>query len=1424
MSQLLQTPPPGARLAHCAGDLVEFTLRLPSPRAGRALLRTNLGRGEARLAEIIAHTERQKPFHASDWHDIPMIDEGEGRFRLRMPLLDVGWFAAKTCFIPRGSQAPEWPEGENCRLKVSPASGARANSIYTAFVRQFRPTERAGEENEEDIRQAERRLDACGYHAIPPSGTFRDLIRRLDHIVGTLGCRILQLLPIHPTPTSYARMGRFGSPFAALDFMAVDPALAEFDRRTTPLDQFRELADAVHARGAGLFLDIPANHTGWASTLQTHHPEWFQRTHDGHFTSPGAWGTVWEDLVALDYREPALRTYMAEVFLFWCRQGADGFRCDAGYMIPAATWTYIVARVRREYPDTLFLLEGLGGKVEVTEQLLTESNLDWAYSELFQVGPAREVERYSRDLLPLSTHAGPLVHFAETHDNHRLAASGPRHARLRTALTALLSQRGAFGITNGLEWLATEKLDVHGAPSLNWDASPNLVSWIARLNALLALHPAFAEARPPQWLPHQGTDNTLAFLRQGSDKSRLLVAANLDCHRSGWVAWPAEVFNSASVLDLLTGRKKQPHPLSPNRLRMELTPGEICCLGDDPTFLPRLREAETSRSSEPTDLHRRRSNLLALRLRRHLTGAHALSGDEAPDPLGASMTLDPRAFAASLMPHGGPAPLTSWTWETDRRRVVLLPRGNLLLVRAPHPFRASLECDHRTVASERSLSFADGSQGTLLLPAEGRLPKAASRAIELRLSLVVYTPENVVRTPGRLLLLPDGRDPRVRLRVGGARLRTAPYAALLTNGMGAMARVRGAWGTIQSQYDALLAANLNPRQPDNRRIFFTRCRAWLRYRGYSHALDANCTEWFEADPGGTRATWHFNVPAGMGRHVRLEFSLRMTRGRNRVTLNVTRLSAADAPDALADHEAVGIVLRPDIEARNFHEKTSAQTAPANAFHQAMQNGPSGFDFAPTRDEQYRIAVDVGAYHPDPLWLTQVPHPEEAGRGLGASSDLFSPGWFRIDLQAGQRSHLVAEALTDPPASVTEAVTVNPSTPRLPLPDVLTRALDAFVVKRDDLLTVIAGYPWFLDWGRDTLIVLRGMIAAGRAEETLEILREFGRLEQQGTLPNMIRGDDASNRDTSDAPLWFAVATFDAIRSLGLDTVLEADCGGRPLARVLISIARHYRDGTPNGIHTDPESGLIFSPSHFTWMDTNFPAGTPREGYPVEIQSLWIHMLTGLRKYLAMEEFGTIEQHARDSLARLYPQPEGWLADNLQAAPGTRAAEAQPEDALRPNQLLAIALEAIELDAAPAILRACETLLVPGAIRSLADRPVKRPQPIAGPDGLLNDPLHPYWGHYQGDENTRRKPAYHNGTAWVWPFPLYGEALLKIHGASAKPLVRSLLTSIVPLLEEGCVGQAPEILDGDAPHRQRGCDAQAWSLSETLRVWLMCDAL
>jgi predicted glycogen debranching enzyme len=385
-------------------------------------------------------------------------------------------------------------------------------------------------------------------------------------------------------------------------------------------------------------------------------------------------------------------------------------------------------------------------------------------------------------------------------------------------------------------------------------------------------------------------------------------------------------------------------------------------------------------------------------------------------------------------------------------------------------------------------------------------------------------------------------------------------------------------------------------------------------------------------------------------------------------------------------------------------------------------------------------------------------------------------------------------------------------------------VESHVVRRGDISTVIAGYPWFLDWGRDTLIAARGLIAAGKLRETREILLQFAKFEKDGTLPNMIRGDDARNRDTSDAPLWFFTACAELAAAEGDDAFLETALEGRTVRGILTDMAGSIIQGTPNGIRMDPLSGLVFSPSHFTWMDTNHPAGTPREGYPVEIQALWHHALSFLARIGGDGSAGwwrELAEKVRNAIVqRFFLEEEGYLADCLHTLPGRSALQAEPDDALRPNQIFALTLGAVtDPVICRRVLDACLGLLVPGAIRSLADKPTRHPLEIIHQGRRLGDPHKPYRGIYAGDEDTARKPAYHNGTAWTWVFPSFCEAWAAHYGEAGKATARAWLASSTTIINSHCAGHMPEILDGDTPHRQKGCDAQAWGDTELLRVWL-----
>ncbi len=1413
-----QTPETGSFHLQWVADIFTVSLKLDKPFGGRAVFRTNLGRADIRRREIIAATESGDPILARDWHDVPMTEVEPGLFRVHLPLLEVGIFFGKSCFFQEDSDVPGWPEGENLTIKVEPAHTACANTVYSAFVRQFGAT-LSGNSVAGVVADSVEVLDQSGYTVIPPSGTFRDLIGRLDTIMRVERFRILQLLPIHPVPTTYARMGRYGSPFAALDFFAVDPALAEFDRQATPLDQFLELISAVHSRGGYLYMDLPANHTGWAATMQNHHREWYHRDRkSGQYISPGAWGVVWADLIELDYNDAQLCSYMAEVFLFWCRQGVDGFRCDAGYMIPVCTWRFIIARVREEYPDTVFLLEGLGGKVETTEELLSDAHMNWAYSELFQTMDRGAMEWYLPRSIELSERCGPLVHFAETHDNERLAAGGEIFARNRTMLAALLSHQGAFGIANGVEWFATEKIDVHEVSSLNWGADSNQVALLARLNRILATHPAFgANARLRMVSCNSGPFFAVWRSISGNGNG-VLVLINLDCTDAHKLHWQGGYLNKAHVWELISAKEIHLH----NRPEIQLEPGAALCLSANKSDLD-LIESQENNMPEPLEVIRRRRNAMAMRVTVALRGrleqvdTSQLNFYEDPDELGHKMVNTPEEFC---VPRCGGMPRQScWRWPHDRRRSVMVPDGDHLFVRAPWPFDATLRSADKTHSAVRAVPLATGEWGAFIPVHAYAAHLDGTHAEKRELATTVYTPESIESSRTAILILPAASRIKLLHSVSGRVVRADnSIYAVLSNGAGAMAQVRADWGTLLSQYDGLLITNNAQHVPVDKTVFWSRCRAWLRYRGYSQTINADCLKNFRSDPSGSFVEWSFEVPCGMGKIAEIIFRLEIVRGVNRVQLMISR--GADGECGLNADDEISIVLRPDIEFRSFHAQTKAFTGAEKEWPAVTESFATGFNFRPANGETFTIECAGSRFTREDEWTYNVFHAQEAERGLEPCGDLFSPGWFEIELLAGKSALVIARRHDHWNKTSIEAgfSAHSGSLSDFKVTEALQRALELFIVRRDAHLTIIAGYPWFLDWGRDTLIVLRGVIAAGRTREALAILREFGRFEEQGTLPNMIRGNDDNNRDTSDAQLWFCVAAGDLIELLGAERVLNADCSGRTLAQVIESIVTHLCDGTPNGIRMDFSSNLIFSPSHYTWMDTNYPAATPREGYPVEIQALWIAALRLAAKHID-KRWKEVAEKARLSLKRYFGHPSGWLVDCLRAESGVPASEAVKEDTLRCNQLLAVTLGVLddhELEVQ--IIRACEPLLVPGAIRSLDDRRVDCEMGVYHDGELLNDAHHPYQGHYLGDEDTHRKPAYHNGTAWSWPFPLYAEALFRCYGDEARERALSLLGSSVEYLNSGCLGHLPEIVDGDAPHTARGCGAQAWGISELLRVW------
>ncbi|MGO8679917.1 MAG: amylo-alpha-1,6-glucosidase [Limisphaerales bacterium] len=1467
----IMEPATGERLVRFVGDRIRFTLHDGSGRNGwRALLRTNLGRAAALRREIIA-AHAGGPVHAGEsWRDVPMQQNGDA-WQIELPLAEAGFFKAKAYLLdPKGWQ--HWPDGQDVGISVHPNFARTANTIYCAFTRLFGATKNLSFPRGKKLEVQLQQLDEKNFTVIPPSGRLRNLARQLPHIVQMLGCRIIHLLPIHPTPATFARFGRFGSPYAALDLTAIDPALVEFDKRTTGVDQFCEFTHAAHSLGARVFLDIVINHTGWGAALQENHPEFFLRNPDGTFASPGAWGTIWEDLVELKQDDVALWDKIADALLIWCRRGVDGFRCDAGYKIPVPAWQYIIARVQDEFPETIFLLEGLGGSWEATENLLTDGGMQWAYSELFQNYSGRQIADYLDYANRQSSRVGTYVHYSETHDNDRLAARGRAWSLLRNRLCALTSPRGGFGFTGGVEWLATERINVHGCAGLAWDNPDNIVSELAQLNRLLADHPCFFDGAK---LTRLSTSDSpvYALLRESAEgKDSVLVLANTDVEKENLFTLDAKSSAGVSPAKTQAGSPHyfellgQPPPktgVTKDKITFTLAPGACLCLA--PTAAPQGLSGDAYRRA-------RAQAAWALEALGKIVPVETIDGLDWRW-LAGQVGRSPANFLAATSEFAARGPKSSlvellrdaeqqkifprviiWTL-LDRRRVTPVPPGHWLLIQDSAPFRATLQMQNAECGMQnengraihvQSIAVGDGQiacfepqRAAGILPEDqtasaGKMP--AARSVDANLILERYATASP-RVSAAIRFLPA--TPQSAFR--------NPHSddlVLLTNGIGGMARLCVDLGRVNSKYDCVLGANLNSSVPVDRHVFVKRLRAWVNANGFLSPLNVENLASFAAGPP---AVWQFVANAGDGQTVEIELRAEMPEGKNTTVFHFARPTAERACGKQLPVEAdVRLTVRFDIEDRNFHQETkhnggadyhfSTNTHSLSKLRTPNSELPkTGFAFTPAPDRQLRVFANSGEYHPQPEWCENIPHPVEQGRGQTGSGDAYSPGWFELPLPKGASVTLVVTAEMD---TASFGVPSRPSRdgpnrlkPGHPtFEEQLAQAARAFVVRRDQGKTVIAGYPWFLDWGRDSLICARGLLAAGMAAEVKHALLMFARFEENGTMPNTIHGDDASNRDTSDAPLWFGVACEE---TAARDKKTEAefydttvDQSGRTLRDVLRSIAENYARGTPNGIRMDPDSALIWSPGHFTWMDTNHPAGTPREGYPVEIQTLWIRLLRQLEKISGGDDrkkWGGLAERAATSLEKYFwLENRSWPADVLLAKPGVTARDATPDDALRGNYLFAVSLGLVTGERAKRCVEAAQKyLVVPGALRSLAPLPVSVPLPIYGNHGqLLNNPVEPYWPRYDGDEDTRRKPAYHNGTAWTWMFPVFCEALARAWDFSpaAVAAAKAYLGSMEQLMNEGCLGQVPEILDGDAPHAQRGCDAQAWGVTEALRVW------
>ncbi len=459
----------------------------------------------------------------------------------------------------------------------------------------------------------------------------------------------------------------------------------------------------------------------------------------------------------------------------------------------------------------------------------------------------------------------------------------------------------------------------------------------------------------------------------------------------------------------------------------------------------------------------------------------------------------------------------------------------------------------------------------------------------------------------------------------------------------------------------------------------------------------------------------------------------------------------------------------------------------------------------------------------PLWVEGVPLAAEAERGLASTAEHLRAATLTVTLNDPHPAVTVVastrrDAGTDGDRALAERhgheeallrcwraaqPALAPTAPAWIRQLVL--AADAFVVERaPEGASLIAGYPWFNDWGRDTMISLAGLtLATGRCDRAERILRTYAARVSHGLIPNSFpdRADQPLDRrayNTVDATLWFFQALAEHRAASGSDALV------RELFSQLETILDHHLTGTWFGIRMDPADGLLAAgegETQLTWMDAKpgDRAITPRHGKPVEVNALWVNALRAMAGFCRLTgadpgRWQALAERAAAGFQRFWNPEQGCCFDVIDGPSG------RPDNRLRPNQLLALSLP--------------EPLLSPAQAASLLALCGRR---LLTRHGLRTlDPADPdYRGHYGGDAQ-RRDGAYHQGTVWGWWLGPFARAHFRVHGDAAQAL--SFLEPMADHLGAAGLGSLSEIFDGDAPHAPRGCIAQAWSVAEVLATW------
>ncbi len=651
---------------------------------------------------------------------------------------------------------------------------------------------------------------------------------------------------------------------------------------------------------------------------------------------------------------------------------------------------------------------------------------------------------------------------------------------------------------------------------------------------------------------------------------------------------------------------------------------------------------------------------------------------------------------------------------------------------------------------------------------------------------------------------------------------------LVTNGIGGYAAGTVA-GMLTRSYHGLLVAALKP--PLGRTLLLAKVDEIADYDDLSYPLF--CNHWASGviEPEGFQYLESFRLEGSTPVWVfalgdaLLEKRVWMQPGENTSYLQYHYIRPGRIFNSGQNSRPINLTLSPLVNFRDHHSVTraSSQSGPqVEALQDGLRLTPS--NGLPSYTLRFKPGGKPVAITARNEWFLDFFLREEADRGLEAVDDHIVAGAFQIRLEPGDCFCLVASAEPDPDldgdrayeerlrhescllAAASGLLSRTLAGESAPHPEIeqLVLAADQFIVQRASTRepqgnTIIAGYPWFGDWGRDTMISLPGLtLVTGRPEVARRILRTFGAFVDQGMLPNRFPdAGEAPEYNTVDATLWY----FEAIRAYyaatgDKDLLLE-------LYPVLSDIIDWHQRGTRYQIHCDPQDGLLYAGEpgvQLTWMDAKVDGWvvTPRIGKPVEINALWYNALCNIVDFSHLLDqpdgkYLDLAQKARAGFERFWNEALDCCFDVLDGPQGS-------DPSLRPNQIFAAALENSPLPPARQrlVVDACARfLLTSHGLRSLA-------------------PYEPgYIGHYSGNRR-QRDSAYHHGTVWAWLIGPFVCAHLRVY---ADPqAARSFLAPLLQHLNDHALGSMSEIFDGDPPFSPHGCFAQAWSVAEVLRAW------